>query len=65
MKVIYEQFSIAGWIALGVFLLYWGILSLVRLVRRNRAAERRGFEVIQAPVKGEIQQNVEHHEDQP
>jgi hypothetical protein len=61
MYYIYKEFSIAGWIALGVFLLYWAIVSWVRSMRRNQ----RGFDVIQPPVERPSQQNVEHHEDQP
>ena len=61
MYYLYICFSKAGWIALGVFLLYWAIVTAVRSVRRSQ----RGFDVVQPPVEHPKQQNVEHHEDQP
>ena len=59
MYYIYYTFSVAGWIALGVFLLFWAMVALVRAMRQRRQAKRdvRGFEVMDSPI--------EHHEEQP
>ncbi len=61
MYYIYREFSYAAWIYILVFLLYWALVAWVRSMRRNQ----REFDVIQPPVEPPIQQNVEHHEDQP
>ena len=57
MYYIYKSFSIAGWIALAVFLIFWAGFACGRRIERRKAAARKGYQVIHS--------STEQHEDQP
>jgi hypothetical protein len=52
MYYIYEIYSVAGWLALVVFLSYWGVVSVVR---RNR--QRDSLESVRASTEANDKQH--------